>query len=203
LNEDFVRQVTRLEQRLDGLVRPEAPLTPPGLVLISETELGASAASVTFSSIPGTYRSLLIVVQARTDKAASDADTVNVRFNGDTGNNYDRLAVVFGNSATSYGPSRASSSMLSVAMAEASGSRASNFAPALMFAPDYAATDREKWLQVLNSPRFGDVAADSDVLLRIAAGRWRSSSAVTSITFLPNTGTNFVADSKFTLYGVL
>ena len=139
MNEDMIRQVAQLERRLDALVKPEVALAS-GWELISETELGASAASVTFSSIPGTYRSLFIVAQARTDRAASDADTLNVRFNSDTGNNYDRLAVVFGNSTTSYGPSRGISSMLSVAMAEASGSRASNFDPALMFVPDYAAT---------------------------------------------------------------
>lgn len=57
------------------------------LTLISSQTLGTAAASVTFSSIPGTYTDLILSITARGDVSST---TINpgLQFNGDTGNNY-------------------------------------------------------------------------------------------------------------------
>ena len=51
---------------------------------IATTTLGTSASSVTFSTIPGTYTDLVLVV-AGTSAATNGNE---MQFNGDTGNNY-------------------------------------------------------------------------------------------------------------------
>ena len=53
-------------------------------VAIATNTLGSAAASVTFSSIPGTYTDLVIVTQA----ISATADNVGIRFNSDSGSNY-------------------------------------------------------------------------------------------------------------------
>jgi hypothetical protein len=54
---------------------------------LSDTTLGVSAASIDISSLPTTYAHLLLVGQLRSDTAAAST-TALLRFNGDTGANY-------------------------------------------------------------------------------------------------------------------
>jgi hypothetical protein len=51
---------------------------------IATTTLGSAASSITFSSIPGTYTDLRLVVIVK----AVNSDTLKVRLNNDTGTNY-------------------------------------------------------------------------------------------------------------------
>jgi hypothetical protein len=58
-------------------------------VLLASTTLSTTTASVTFSSITGTYKHLNIVVSCRsTSTSAGGYDIIVARFNGDTGSNY-------------------------------------------------------------------------------------------------------------------
>lgn len=65
---------------------------PIGWRPITSTLLGATTGSVTWTSIPQTFKHLMIVVLARGDTAASYAD-VYVRFNNDSATNYGRTSV--------------------------------------------------------------------------------------------------------------
>jgi hypothetical protein len=194
MDEDMIRQVTRLERRLDGLARPEVSLS-----LISETVLSGSAASVTFSSIPSSFRALRLMIAARSDRSA-EVDTVSLRFNGDSGANYDTQAV-FGNAASAAGSAARGGTNILAGNTEAANSRANVFAPSDVTIFQYNNSSIEKFLIGLTGS-MGDVSADTDMLMTIRLGRWRSAAAITSITLLPTTGPNFVADSVFTLYGI-
>lgn len=57
----------------------------PTYTLIQEQVLGSAAATVTFSSIPGTYKDLVLEA---IPSGASTNGQMNVTFNGDTGNWY-------------------------------------------------------------------------------------------------------------------
>ncbi len=198
MDEDLIRSVTQIERRLDGLVKPEVHL---GMSLISETVLSADAASVTFSSIPDDFKSLLLILQGRTN-AALETDPASMRFNGDTGNNYDRLTSNFITSGITHTVSRAASSIVAIARFEAANSRASIFAPAFILIPNYTLTTREKTALGF-SASAGDLSVDADLIQSFSNGLWRDTSVITSITFIPVTGTNFVSDSAFALYGIL
>src|SRR5258706_674206 len=56
--------------------------------LISEVVTAGSQASVTYSSIPATWRDIRVVVRGRGDTAAVNSNLL-LQFNGDTGANYD------------------------------------------------------------------------------------------------------------------
>ena len=171
-----------------------------GLTLLAQSTLTGSVASVTFSSIPQGFRTLFFAGNLRSD-AAAEIDVALMRFNADSGNNYDYSALA-GNAATPVAAvTRAASSMI-IANTEAANSRASNFAPAFALFFAYASTAMEKWAIGL-SGNYGNVSADADMFTDFRMGRWRSTAAVASINILPNTGANWVSGSIFQLYGVL
>jgi len=172
-----------------------------GWVPIAQSTLTGTAASVTFSSIPDDFRTLVLVCQLRTDRVA-ELDSVHLRFNGDSGNNYDRYQVFFNAGATTYSPSRGISAIQSLWICEAASSRASNFSAGITYLPGYKQTDRDKWAIAGLSEAYGDVSADNDMYLRYGSGRWRNNNAITSITILPDIGPNFVADCVLQLYGI-
>ncbi len=188
---DFWTDVARLRSVLPGQSQ-----------VIDETELTDAAASIAFSSIPAGFRRLILIVEARTDRA-DEADGVLVQFNSDTGSNYDYIRF-YASSATAatVSAARAATSIV-IAHAEAANSRASNYAPSEVVIYNYAETDREKWISSGITGRMGDVSADADLVAGWQRGRWRSTAAITSITILPQVGPNFVAGTKATLYGVL
>jgi hypothetical protein len=64
---------------------------------------------------------------------------------------------------------------------------------------DYSATDKHKTVLVranTNAPSVSGVVYAS-------AGRWASTSAVTSLVLLPEVGPNFAIGSTFNLFGVI
>lgn len=177
-------------------------LLPGEWDLIAESALTGSAASVTLSSIPGDYRALVLLTQLRTD-VAGENDGSLWRANGDTGNNYDRTYGTFVGNNTSFSGGNTGASSAYCTRAEGGNARASNFANGLCWWPGYALTDREKASFTPNTPNFGNVSAVADLYIVFYAGRWRNTAAITSLTFLPSLGANFVSGSRFTLYGVL
>jgi hypothetical protein len=72
------------------------PVGVSAYVALANVTLGSSASTVTFSSISGSYRDLVFILQLGTSPGGQD---VNLRINGDTGNNYN------GVSAEGYGTS--------------------------------------------------------------------------------------------------
>jgi len=57
----------------------------PTYTPLATVTLGSTAASVTFSSIPATYRDLILIITAQ--RTGSPVN-VGMRFNGDSGSNY-------------------------------------------------------------------------------------------------------------------
>lgn len=193
--EDLIRQVNRLDLRMSEFVKPETPL-----VLISESTLTGSVASVTFSSIPQNFRHLLVKTQARTD-AVAELDAIEYRLNNDSGANYDRLFLTVNSAGVSATALRASAQAARIGITEGASSRASNFSPGFTVIFGYAITTQEKWAIAL-SAAFGDVSADTDLAGRLFFNRWRSTAAITSLVLVPATGPNFVSGSIFQLYGL-
>jgi len=168
--------------------------------LIEEVILTGSEASVTFSTIPGTYRSLVLQCQARTDRAA-EGDEIGLIINTDAGNNYDRIQTTTVHGAATGSAGRAEAVMF-LGPPEAANSRASSFSVITAKFVGYALTDREKYV-IAHGGRMGDVSADTDLYIIGRYLRWRSTAAITTLALSPTVGPNFVSGSRFTLYGVL
>lgn len=165
------------------------------MTLIADTTLGSPAASTTFSSIPGTYKHLLIVAQIQSANAA--ATGVSMRFNGDTAANYDVEAARADNATLTAGRVLAATS---ARIAIATGTNNASAASAVKVdIPDYAGTSFHK--SFLWESQWRDAAANADFKHEWGGGLWRSTTAISSITILADSG-NLNTNSRFSLYGL-
>lgn len=194
-NDDIYKQLTYLQKQIDNFVKPEVPL---GLSLVSEQILTGSAATITFSSLPQNFKHLRIIAQLRTDRVA-EIDAARLRFNGDSGGNYDEEHYTANSTTLSSAGNLAATSM-AIGATEADSSRASNFGPLILDVLNYTSAS-EKWI-LTRSGAFGNVSAATDLFIQNYIGRWRSTAAITSLTLLPNIGPNFVSGSILQLYGL-
>ena len=147
----------------------------PTYTALANVTLG-STATVTFSSIPATYRDLILVVRGTTN---------NIRVNGDTGSNYSNVAM-YGNGSSAGSGAETTTFFYTNWWG---GGTAANRMYIVQFM-DYSATDKHKTILVR-----GDQA---DAEANANAGRWANTAAITSIT---SVGTA-PAGSTWSLYGI-
>lgn len=164
------------------------------LTLISEV-VTSSSASVTFSSIPNTYRDLILVVRGRGTKSAVST-TIGLRFNGDSGSNYDYLLAGFRTSA-GFGQGLAQTS---ITMGDISAASAPSDAAAALEAIifDYKGTTFQKACAIDGPLKEG--TSSGTIQTYANSGWWRNTAAITQIDVFPDSG-NFVDNSVVSLYG--
>lgn len=153
---------------------------------------GSSVASITFSSIPSTYKHLQIRGIMLT---ASAGGTVNATLNGDTAANYSRHRLVgYGTGVDAFGEASISSFRV---FGEFAGTGASPIAAAIvMDILDYSSTNKNKTMRISSGV---DRNGSGEVQFNSAAW-YNSGTAVSSITFTPSA--NFTQYSSFALYGI-
>ena len=152
----------------------------PTYIPLANLTLGSTASSVTFSSIPATYRDLILVHNG----ALTNTDNIVWRANGDTGSNY---SIVQGLGVSSGTSSNSSASRTSGLAGSSYTQQSANITQWL----DYSATDKHKTsLGRANSPT-------SEV--GMSASRWANTAAITSLTLLGA----FASGNTFSLYGVI
>lgn len=158
----------------------------PTYTLISETVLGSAQASVTFSSIPGTYKDLVLEFVP----SFSTSDYSRFRVNSDTGNNYSSTIVYgTGSAAASYRETNGNTGLLGYNNYGV-GFNTSVFVQFM----SYANTNVNKSMMSRVSASAGDVIAGATL--------WRNTAAITSIELRSNSQ-NYASGSTFRLWGVL
>ena len=157
----------------------------PTYDLLASNVLTSSASSVTFSSIPATYRDLIVVC---TTKSTTTYHTVYIRFNSDTGSNYPTVRA-FG--FTSAGSDSATYSFIDANL----GIDAGNFQTTISNIMDYSATDKHKTVlsRANGTPNY----------VAMTASRWANTSAINSVNIFNATAVNFDSGSSFYLYGIV
>lgn len=171
------------------------PIGTSGVVKVAEQILSAAAATVTFSSIPGTYRSLRLMVHARGDAAAA-AVALLARVNGDSTAVYDLQGYDSNGTALTAGASTGAASWDVGAITAANGP-VGGAGILDLHLPDYARTAFWKSGQSVS----GEVQSSTSRFLRARHLVWRNTAAVNSLSLLTSSG-NFVPGSVFTLYGI-
>jgi hypothetical protein len=155
--------------------------------LATYTVTGSPDAEVIFSSIPATYRDLMLVFVGT---SSSGAD-LRLRFNSDTGANYNFVnAGVNALGAISSGHSVNQTSLALTRTATVSPDMNNHIFQIM----DYSATDKHKTvLARANQAGTGN---------NMGAGRWaNSASAISLITLYPDAA-SFNVGSMFSLYGI-
>lgn len=151
--------------------------------LANLTVTGSSTNTVTFSSIDGSYRDLVLVINGTNSVDAN----LYLRINSDTANYAGVL--MFGNGSSVGSFTDAPTGIFFNNYARI-GTAASQFVLNFM---DYSATDKHK--TVLASADKSSAATERYCY------KWGSTSAITNIVCTVTTG-NLVAGSTFALYGV-
>lgn len=170
------------------------------MIHIAETIVtGSVAASITFSSIPGTYRHLLLQLVGLGDATSgTGGTTLQMQMNGDTGSNYDTVSDDLSASGTDGVQAFSVASMGFHYFENASGSAYPTAVAAWIY--DYARTAWNKMMSATGVMAY----QSSSVGMRnkLASGMWKSTAAVTSLTIFPSGG-NFAVGTVATLFGVL
>jgi hypothetical protein len=154
----------------------------PTYTPLATVTLGSSASSVTFSSIPATYRDLVLVMNA---SITTGSQVVRIRYNGDTGSNYPYVYIYADGSSATSGAGTS-------AFAEA-GTISTGPSVVISQIMDYSATDKHKSAITRTNIQGVNVLA--------WATRWANTAAITSIE-LTLTGSTYTAGSTFALYAI-
>jgi len=162
-------------------------------ILIEAKTLTTTTASITFSSIPGTYTDLLLKISSRNNDIYNE---IHFRFNGNTGSNYSGRNVKGTGSAVSSASSTSLSSMQDVTVQSKSDQTASTFGNIELYIPNYTSSNYKSMSS--DSVQENNATAVETML---GAGLWAQTSAITSIEAFPSVG-SFVQHSTFYLYGI-
>jgi hypothetical protein len=175
----------------------QSSLAAAGLPVLIATSTPAGVGTVTFASIPNTYRDLQVRVRGAGAAAASFVN-VGVQFNGDAGANYDFQENVTNNTTPGGSANVAQTSVAIGYLPAASGvANLGGGAEATIF--DYAGSTLFKDVLALKGVRLSGSA--SGYFAGMVWGSWRNSNAITSVTVVLSSGA-FAAGSTVSLYGI-
>jgi len=191
--------ITVTDQR-DYIRSPLAPESTGNWVEIETVTGDGTSDTIDFSNIPATYKHLAIIGMGRGDGAVAES-LVTVRFNGDTGANYNWQDMKGENAANSAASSTGDTGIDigQVACASAGAGYAGGIEITI---PNYMTTDFFKYLiaKTIHIPS----AVAVDFSLRHVGGEWDDLTAIDQIELILTTGSagNWDDGTTFTLYGM-
>ncbi len=155
---------------------------------ITTTTLSTATASVTFSSISGSYTDLVLVIFG----GFAGNEDVAMRFNSDTASNYSGTNVQGNGSGVFTGRQSNQTSCYLTSGGYFTNALQSN---AIIQIQNYSNTTTYKTVLSRNN--------NTSTSTEFCVNLWRSTSAITSINlFGRNSSTNWLSGSTFTLYGI-
>lgn len=162
---------------------------------ISTVTVGSAVSSISFTSIPSTYKHLQIRAIGRSSRAQNSGYAV-VRFNSDTGTNYS-YHTLEGDGSTPYSGGSASVAYPTLIAFPGSLRGANIFGAAVLDVLDYQNTNKNKTLRVLDG-----YDSNGGGFINFQSGAWYNTAAISSITITEFNGQNFEQYSQFALYGI-
>jgi hypothetical protein len=165
------------------------PVTAAGLGVIQTATASGSPTTISFASIPSTYRNLRIEYAEQSGAANC---YLHMRFNADTGGNYDCQFVIGSGAAMTVAE-------LFAQTAIRIGRGGGVVAGGIITIPNYKDTTFNKVAvgQIFSK----DGTSTTQIFASSSGGTWRNSAAITQIDLVHNGGESFVNGSVFTLYG--
>ena len=156
------------------------------MTAIASNTLGSNSASITFSSIPGTYDDLMVVCYIKSN--GTDYESARLRFNSDTGSNYS-TTFLYGNGSSAGSYYNVNQSTI---QSYASSPGVSNQVAHIL---NYANSSYKKTCLMRSAQDDNGSGYTS-----LEVGLWNSTSAITSVTLVAQT--TFRSGSVFALYGI-
>lgn len=179
-------------------VTPEIPAAYDSIQTITTS----GSTSITFTSIPQTYKDLQLRILCKTTTAGS-ADTENlfIQFNGvTTGTAYSYYNVRASGAGTVGASSIANTNTIQIGYGVNSGTTTTGyFAPNIINIGDYASTVKNKSVTGMGGVEI-NISGSSSLVYALQTGSWSSTAAITSITL--SSASNFASGVQFALYGI-
>ena len=179
-------------------------LTPPdngAMFPLGMVQVGsAGSATISFTSIPATYKHLQIRIMCKSANTGNTGDYAALTFNSDSGSNYTYHRLKGdGSSATAYGA--ATGTFNSVVLERIPTSK-STFATQLQGVLivdilEYANTNKYKTVR-----NFGGYDNNGSGEILLTSALWTNTNAISSITIVTPTADNWTQYSSFALYGI-
>ena len=187
---------TNLQTRYNNMLAGNLPANGVYESIQTVTVGSGGASSVSFTSIPSTYKHLQLRIFAQSTSTLNSLTSAVGQFNGDTSTaNYVRHVVQGdGTNVASTATTAANGVTLSTVYMPGN---ANTFGVGIADILDYTNTNKYKTTKAL---RGFDGNSTGQVIF--SSGAWLSTAAITSITFFSNDGFNFAQNSSFALYGV-
>jgi hypothetical protein len=154
------------------------------------------AASVSFTSIPSTYKHLQIRGISRSATAGTGMQEVLFTYNGTT-TNYYRLHQVYGDGVSAVAGASAVAVDNAPFFTPTAGTTANVFGAAVIDILDYANTSKNKVLRSLNG---FDLNGSGYIIFR--SSLWMNTAAISSITLTADSAGTIAQYSSFALYGI-
>ena len=167
---------------------------------IATVTVGAGGAvSADFTSIPSTYQHLQIrFIEREETGVATGTSQLQVRFNNDSGSNYN-LHRLYGNGSSELSDNAgASVTSIRVSGNSAASSTADVFGAGIIDILDYTNTNKNTTVRSLAGADFND----SNGIIFFSSGLWRNTAAITSIQITNLAGVDHNQYSHFALYGI-
>ena len=164
---------------------------------IATTTVGVGGSStITFSSIPATFKHLQVRLIGRTNRSDQNGDFFQTTLNSDTGANYS-WHFMRGNGTGLTTNAGASNTMMETNRIPGSLITASVFGGIVIDILDYTDTNKYTTLRSI-----GGFDGNGSGEIFVNSGLWQNTAAVTSITFT-NSGSRTIQQySHFALYGI-
>lgn len=171
---------------------------PRGMVCIAEQVLSSALSSVSFQNIPQNYRHLWLMFVSRQSTGSGTFAGVTLRFNNDSGSNYDAQTMQAGTTTVSSSETFGATSLVG-GQHPTDAAAAGLAGQGVVLIRDYA---RSAWMKTITT-NYGVKYGTSSGNMRTGqvSGFWRDTSAITRIDLFPGAD-DFMIGSVFTLYGL-
>ncbi len=147
------------------------------------------SANIDFTSIPSTYKHL----QIRAIYCNSVASNIRIRFNSDTGSNYN-YHILYGNGTSALAGAASTDTTFGYINYQAS---TTVFSAGVIDILDYTNTNKNTTVRSLTG-----IDTNGSGTVMLSSSLWLNTAAITSIRLLPESGGNISQYSHFALYGI-
>lgn len=169
---------------------------------IATTTVGAGGTgTITFSSIPSTYKHLQVRCFGQTNRGTYGIDEGKIRFNSDSGTTYSEH-ILYGDGSAATAGNTASSSFIPTGTGNFGTTTGSNWGSCVIDVLDYANTSKNKTVRSLGGADCNGIVGGIGGRVGLQSGTWYNTSAINTITITPASGSLFSQYSSFALYGV-
>lgn len=181
----------------DSFLDGNSYYVPPSFESIATVTASGSETSLTFSSIPNTYKALQIrgLFRQVGDEAGSQ---LYLQYNGNT-SGYARH-MLYGSGTSAATSSGTSQSAIAIGFQTADGALNSNiYSATIIDIQDYASTSKNKTVRAFYGT---DSNGTGTYYVGMSSGFVSDLNAISTITLTRNGANNFSAGSTFALYGI-